>query len=211
MTFESVYEMFTSLDTVRKQRFWTWFSGVDLNSYWTENQTAGSATFSMNDSIDGGFNITGGGGSLNNSDIDFNDIRQYSPTGSVCILVAKRDTNNVNNLIETGLYGSRTGTALNDSMIARDGTELTFKSLFTRNASVDTTTASDVPVDLLFTNYKMEINGVDTKLTINGVLKVTTTSTQSTAKMQPVILGITGFGSSGTFGVSARYLEAFNT
>jgi hypothetical protein len=209
MAFPSVYEMTNPLTTVRKQHFWEYFSGATLNSRWTTNDYQGTATFSMNDEVDGGFNITGGGASLNSSSINFNDKRQYAHNGSVCIVTYRRQQ--AQNVNEVGMYNSRTGTALNDSMMAREGDSFTYKSLFTRNASADTTTASDVPIDTNWTNYKMETNGTNVRMWINGVLKVTTTSTMPTAKMQPVVLGLTAYNTSGTFDLSIKYMECYNT
>ena len=47
---------------------------------WTANNVTGTNIFAMSDSVDGGFQITTGGGNGDHGTITFNDIRQYAPT-----------------------------------------------------------------------------------------------------------------------------------
>jgi hypothetical protein len=209
MVFSSFYEMSNPLTTVRKQHFWDWFSGDDLNSRWTKNNITGTGTFAMADESDGGFSLKCGATNGNNSAIDFNNKRQYSHTASTMIAVVKRVTDTNNNTY-CGLANDRDKPAPNDSTAYRDATSITYKSLQSRDtAGTQDTTASTVAVDTAWTSVKIECLASSNKMYIAGVEEVDKTANIPAKVMQPFV-NLTSIGS-GAKEMRIRYYEAYNT
>jgi len=83
MTFNSVYEILDPISTIRKQRFWDWFDGDALRSWWAQTSFGAGGTVSMEDAVDEGLKIVTNTASLDGQQIDFNDERHYSETASI--------------------------------------------------------------------------------------------------------------------------------
>jgi len=210
MTFNSVYQILTPLTTVKKQWFVEWFSGDDLKAYWTKRNINGIGTFAMDDVIGGGFKITTGSTAFNESEIDFNDIRQYSNTSSIIIIVWKFD-NSVADI--GGGFGdpatiSKISSAVNKAF-ARAATGAGFFGLFTGDGTAHSATNSDVATDANFHSHKVECRSGDVKYTLDGILKITKTTNLPTVKLQPFFAVQTGDATTAIANI--RYLEAFNT
>ena len=60
----SFFELLDKERKPRKQRFVDWFTGTDVADAW--NEVDFNCTFSMNDSINGGFNLLTGTGNFDN-------------------------------------------------------------------------------------------------------------------------------------------------
>ena len=139
-----------------------------------------------------------------------NDINQYAHNGSVLIAVVKLNVT-ANIASETGLVESRTNsgknmasfgvhTALNSSFFIIDSGD---------NTPTRTQTATDVSLDTSWHNYKMELDGTDIKLTIDGVLKATKTTNIPTVALQPYNFSQTQ--TAGAKSSAIRYMECYNT
>ena len=208
MTFDSVYEMFDLLTTVRKQRFWEWFSGNNLKSYWITNNLVGVSTFAMADDIDQGFSITTSISSTAKGSISFNDKRQYDPTASVCIVVARRVTNTGSLGFAIGLSNTNdTGSAINFAAHSDIITD-TFKSVTTADGTTTSRIQGSIPVDAAFHALKFELLPSSLKWSVDGVVQTDKTSNLPTVKLQPL------FKMNSVSQVSEcriRYFEAFNT
>lgn len=204
MTFNSVYQILTPLTTVKKQWFVEWFDGDDLKAYWTKRDVAGTGTFAMADAVDEGFSIITGASASGQSRIDFNDIRHYNFDAAIIIAVCRRLTA-TNAQIGVGLH-NRTSV---DFAFCEDSTNGTNKRLETFAAGTGSNTESSIPIDTVFTGYKMEMGSVNVKMTINGVLEVTKTTNRPTLRQQPTF---DAFNPSTTASEGRiRYYEAFNT
>ena len=209
MVFNSVYVMFDPLTTVRKQRFWDWFSGDDLHSRWTTN-VSGSGSITMSNTSDGGVRILFSLGTNDSIDIDFGDKRQYAHDGSVFIAVAQTnlDYAQTNHFTDIGF------------------TSPTFRST-TRNATFNMHTAetyvrvrsnsgatsySDTSVtnDNTKRSFKLALNGTNIKGIINGNLEVTKTTNLPDTNMQPFAQAWHGTGGVAS-GIDVHYIEAYNT
>lgn len=205
--FPSVYEMFQELTTVSRQHFWDWFDGDSLNNRWVTESFGGTGTFGMVDEIDGGFSIGTPAADGAVTAIHFGDKRPFSPTSSVVIFVSK--------VLSTSLYVSQVGFG-NDLTAPWNNQQATLESelsqakfrLKTANTS-QTITNTSVNVDLSFHSSKIECGAANIKLTLDGVLELTVTSTRPTLKLQPIIM--TGSaGGAAVKTVVCRYIEAFN-
>ena len=189
------------------QRFVENFSGGSLDTdRWQQNNRSGTGTFAMANDIDGGFSVTCSSNAGSASVIDFNNIRPFAHNGSVMIAVGKRITSGgydkygLCNLVSYGSTASQ--------VYASDNSNNTYKNLVTGSGSSASSTLSDVAIDTNFTGYKIELS-TDAKMTINGVLKVTHTTTLPTARLQPHI----GAENNGATAIEmrVRYAEVYNT
>ena len=204
---DSIYDQLNAYGTVAKQRFVETFSGDALDTdRWNQNNRSGTGTFAMADEADGGFSVTCSSTAGSASVIDFNNKRHYAYNGSVMIAVGKRITSGgydkygLCNLVSYGSTSSQ--------VYASDNSNNTYKNLVTGSGSSASSTLSDVAIDTNFTGYKIELS-TDAKLTINGVLKVTHTTTLPTAILQPHI----GAENNGATAIEmrVRYAEVYNT
>jgi len=208
-TFDSVYEMFNPLTDVRKQHFWDWFSGGALDSKrWTYLNITGAGSGAMSDSVNGGYAITTSGGAVRESNISFNNVREYSHTGCVSIWVAQA----------TATSGQDTHLGFSDDATSPSYTSSDNQAnweidsgtqyLLTSDGSSASRTAltSATAMGSAFRVGKVECGSANIKLTIDGVLEVTKTTNRPSTALQPKfsVYGMTKTG-------SVRYCEAYNT
>lgn len=208
MTFDSVHEILTPLTTLRKTKFWDWFDGDDLRSWWSKVNVNGTNTFAMDDAVDGGFKIVTGAVNNNRGTIWFNDINHYSPTASIVIFITKFD-NSVSNY-EAGLSATNDPDAvIDDKILVRALTTVSFFHLFSSEGTTESTIDSDIARDAVFHGFKIENLVSSAKLFIDGIEKVTKTTNLPDAKIQPAFEIRTRDAT--TAQANIRYFEAFNT
>jgi hypothetical protein len=203
--FDSLYESFQALTSIQVSHFVEWFSGADLNAIWTKSNYAGSGTFAMNDSIDGGFRITCGASGGNFSGIDFNDKRHYDPADCIMIMVAKA--------VSVSLADKRFG--LKNAKAGASGTQVAQVSQVPANANFNlqtgdgsaSTTATAIAKDTNWHTFKIECGSANIKLTMDGVLEVTKTTNRPTSILQPRIAPRQDGGAGS---IDIRFLEVYN-
>jgi len=210
MTFPSVYEMFDPLTRVRKQHFWDWFSGDDLKSIWTLENHSGTGSGAMADSVDGGYSVTSGTNANERTGIHFNQIHPWAHDGSVLIGVIK-PTTGTNNLITLGLdENDEPSPGTEDLVIYRDDTNDSFSKISTADGTTKTSIFTDISSGgTSWIGVKIELNGSNAKLTLDGTLKATKTTNLPLQKMQPIFLNMTRTTAARTG--SIRYMECYNT
>ena len=211
MVFPSVYDMTNaSMTTVRKQHFWEYFSGATLNSRWTTTISGGGGSGSMTDEVDGGYKMSTG---YNNAwlGINFNNKRQYSPTGSVCIVVLKRQTaTSSNDMVRGGFVNTFAGTT--NYAYVQDNETATYKTLKTADGSTAYSANSTVAVDTAWHNYKIELKSSTIDWSIDGTVQTTVSNVpQSSTKLQPMSAGGNLTSANGTPEGRIRYMECYNT
>jgi hypothetical protein len=189
-----------------KQHFIEWFSGKQLPSYWTKSEVNPPASFDMSDSVDGGFRITADGGALNEGMINFNNKREFSKSGCVCIWVGR----DVQTSSYTGYYGLANGITGNDADMGQLATIYNASAngviaLRTGNTTKGNT-ESTISLDTNFHNYKIEMKTSSAEWSVDGVAQTTRTLTLPTEDLQPVA-GVHGNNKS----IDVRYMECYNT
>ena len=211
MVFSSVYEMFNPLTEVRKQHFWDWFSGDDLNSRWTKQDIVGTGSDTMNDSVDGGFRVTSGATSGNQTHYGFNNKRQIDYTNSVYIGVMKA----VSTTSQVSYCGVQTSMGIDwnagnySTLILMDSSKTNF-SLYTSNGSLGTDTQSTTPIDTDWHNFHITNTSSNAIMKVDGVAESTSTTTLNTSYRQQTTFGVeTTTGSAKSTDI--RYCEAYNT
>lgn len=205
--FPSMYESFQRLTLIQLSHFVEWFTGKALDSIWTKVNHTGGDTSAMVDAIDEGFAVKTDSTDDAATSIKFNDKRHYDPNGCICILVARRVSGNYQ--FHAGLAGDNNQFS-DDAITVTNESPNTFYGLRTSIGGTSTVDFSDVNIDLNFHTHKMELDGTDAKLTIDGVLKVTKTDNIPTAKLQPTFT-CRSFINDVVKECRIRYLEVFNT
>ena len=211
MVFDSVYEMFDPLTTVRKQRFWDWFSGDDLHSRWNQRNITGTGTFAMVNSADEGFSITCASVSSANSGIDFNNKRQFAHNGSECIAVVKHIASSGRHVYQVGLERDAPTQSQGLSLLRYDSNDSNYKH-YTMNSSSSTTfTDTGFAHTTDWFNTKITLSSSNSELYVNGVLKTTVTSTLPSNNLQPSFITASASGNSVTHESRIKYMECYNT
>ena len=204
--FDSMYESFNPLTTVNKQHFVEWFSGSALDSIWTQTDVAGTGTFAMDDTVDGGFKITTGASGSNESNINFNNKRQYEETACVCIAVWKTFATSLQET-HVGLSANITSYPVNSAALYVDnGGNFNIR---TADGSTSSQTSTGTAVDTNFHSYKIECKSADIEMSVDGVKTNDKTTNRPTIPMQPfsAVRHISG----GAQSTSTRYMECYNT
>jgi len=190
-----------------KQHFIEWFSGKSIPSYWNLDALVGGNTSGMNNEIDGGMFLTAISGANSAHEFNFNDKRQYSPTGSVVDTVMRI------NQTSTSTYYSWVGLGyssnVDSAVVGRDRDDTHF-GLRTYDSSSGSFLYTDIPLDAAWHHNKIENRATDTVLSTDGVLKVTKTTNKPTAKMQPEIFAQSIYNP-GNVKTDCRYYEVYNT
>ena len=209
-----MYESFNDLTTVNKQHFVEWFCGNTLRTdTWGTTNVQGSGTFSMVNSVDGGFSVKAGTSNNDETELDFggsgSEVRPYSHTGSVCIFVTKAiDSGNgywTNNVGFTNTVGLG-----NDYACMQNQDSDPYFSLISKDTSFNRGNSS-VSIDNDWHCFKLECTSTHLKLTIDGVLEVNKTANRPTAKLMPVFNVQTQAADDDGGEGHIRYMECYNT
>ena len=204
MTFDSVYEMTTPLKEVRRQHFWEYFSGKDIdNQRW--NWTEASGTRSASGMELGGYYVTtSGSNSGYYGQLKFNGKYMFDAESSGFVAVTR-----AHSVASTGYY---IGLHEDSYFAVENGANETYFRASTRNNLVGTTAvATTVALDTNWHSFKMTTNGTSAPMIIDGVLASTSTGTlpsDGAGHLEPWWQVYTTGGTSKT--CSIRYLECFN-
>ncbi len=209
MVFPSVYEMFVEdLTTLRKQHFWEYFSGATLNSRWTQTNNSGTNTFAMSDEADGGFKLTTASGNSGAMCINFNDKRQYSPTGSVAIIVGKSSYTNV--YTDFGFSNNKQSSNSQSAFFRftnqYGGGKIGF---VTCGAGTTEDVATSVNLSTDWFTMKVECKSSSVDGSINGVLERSHSSQVPTEKLQPIVKH--QHSDTAARSCQIKYMECYNT
>jgi len=183
------------------------FSGSALDTdRWTFRNITGTGTGAMGDSVDGGCEIKPSTGGTDQSQIDFNGIRQYSPTGCAMISVAKSIGVSPNHHV-LGLINDYTlniSTAQTNSIII-DTSGASFRAL-SGDGSTWSSAGTVISKDNNWHNFKVEASSSNILYYADGLLRITKTTNRPTLPLQPRF--VARYTSST---LSIRYAEAYNT
>jgi len=189
---------------VPKQHFVEWFSGDAIDTIWKVAHF-GSGSSGMDDSVNGGFQMTTGAISTNFSTLDMNTISHYDFDGSVAISVIKIDTTSS---IFSSYYGLSNGGAFQAHILAsvKDSQSNYYLS---NRASATTETVSSIAKDTSYHKHKVESTVASCRYHIDDTLEAISTTNLPDDKMQPFIQHRTSEDVAKTLNI--LYYEAFNT
>jgi len=206
MSFQSVHDMLVPPGQVRKQKFWDFFDGDSLRSWWTEADGAGTGSGAMADEVDGGYQLTTGTSDNNWRRLTFDDLaRHYEPTGSVFIIICNRDS--TLSRFFAGLINPKN--AANQTILVDNDTDNTFYELATVDGSTTNAVATSVTVDTTVRKHFGILNAASAKLSIDDTLEAISTSNLPTVKLQPIFAVQTRTTAARTGNI--RRYEAYNT
>ena len=198
----------TTVISVANQRVVENFSGSILDTDRWASQVVTTGTVTMSDSLNGGINLATGTTSGGRAKIHFDNIRQFSPTGSAMIVVAQRDidANNYSEMFLANDYSSSINAQWAEIYHRPDSTNI---RLQTRDGSGYNNTDTGVARHINSMAYKLELKSASCELSLDGVVKAISTSALPTARLQPVFRTETDTTSSRSLNIT--YCEAYNT
>ncbi len=206
----SVYELLTLLSVVRKQKFWDYFDGDALKSWWNFANGVGSGSSGMVDAKNEGFQVTTGGTSLDWSLIAFNNIRQFDFGGAIAEFSC-RAVSSVTRHIDVGFSGDATDfdIATAEFVMSRNDTQESFYSLRQVGGGSDNEVNTTLAIDEVFHTHKLSIDSVLSKLWIDGKFLAINSVDLPTGKAQPYFRVRTR--GTGAKEGRIRYMECLNT
>ncbi len=195
MTFDSIYEIITPPQLLKKAWFVDYFDGDSIRSWWS----IGAGTFATKNIINGGLEMLGTG----NNWIIMGAKRHYNEQG--CVFEAITTAVDITSTTFT-MGGTNTGGITGDLIYAgvRTGTSSNWV-LESRNGGTNSTGGSTA-IDLNPHRHKIELFPSMAEYHVDRVLEVTTTTNLPDARQQPL-----WFGQSNQSGASIMYFEAYNT
>ena len=209
-----IYDGVTSVTNVFPQRVVENFSGSVLDTdRWTTTgfgAGAGNTTFTIDNEVDGGALMLVSSGTSGEGMANFNNIRQFSNTGSVFICVTKSNDVASGQNSRVGLKHG-TDVTFNGGQLAgtENGYNVTSISSFCADASGFNRTNTSLGRDSLWHTFKGQLTSSDYKLAVDGVMETTDTTNLPTVRLQPFLYK--AFNSGYTSSSSTRYYEAYNT
>lgn len=204
----SIYEIFNAITVQAKQRFVDWMSGSNLSSIWTKTNVAGAGTFASMDAVDDGYSISSGVLLNNESQINFNNMRQIIHDSSVYIALLKAVTNSLSVQYGGLSTDQLTLTGVGDKALYCVDTNNANTSLRTADGSTNSETTTDVGIDTSYHNAKISCESSNILLYQDGVLKVTKSSNRPAVKLQPVVGVMNRVALAKE--VRCKYLEIYN-
>ena len=171
---------------------------------------AGNTTFTIDDQVDGGALMLVSSGTSGEGIANFNDIRQFSPTGSVFICVTKSNDVASGQNSRVGLKWGSDVTFNGGQLVGTEnGYNVTSISSFCSDNSGYNRTNTSLSRDSLWHTFKGQLTSSDYKLAVDGVMETTDTTNLPTVRLQPFLYK--AFNSGYTSSSSTRYYEAYNT
>ena len=190
------------------------FSGsvVDTDRWTTTGfgAGAGNTTFTIDNEVDGGALMLVSSGTSGEGMANFNNIRQFSNTGSVFICVTKSNDVASGQNSRVGLKHG-TDVTFNGGQLAgtENGYNVTSISSFCADDSGLNRTNTSLGRDSSWHTFKGQLTSSDYKLAVDGVMETTDTTNLPTVRLQPFLYK--AFNSGYTSSSSTRYYEAYNT
>ena len=206
---DSIYDQLNAYGTVAKQRFVDNFSGSALDTDRWNVTTTGNGAATMSDEADGGLKITSDSGATGGIMINFNNIRQYSQTGSVCIFVGKRTSASDAQM----LGGLSSNTALNEDVASiKDYTGYAGNKQFaTANNGSWQTQDTTVAKSTNYNSYKIELLSSSVTMSVDGLTEITNSTQVPDAPVQPFFYASESAGAASAKSAQIKYMECYNT
>jgi len=204
MSFQSVHDLLVPPGIVRKQKFWDFFDGDSLRSWWNVNSTGSNG---MVDTVDEGYFLTTGTADNNRESIDHNDINHYSATGATCIFVMR----NTETTLRRFFAGFKDSESFGHYAVIDDDTDNGSGNVELVSRDGSSTGAVDLGLSLDETFHKWQLNFRTSSVLAfrDNVLSGLATSNLPTTAQQLNAAAQTRTTAARTAHI--RYFEAFNT
>ena len=205
-----MYESFNDLTTVNKQHFVEWFTGNTLRTdTWNKDNSDAGYTIEMDDSVNGGLKLINNAVHTESAVIDFDGIRQYSPTASEVISVYKTVTTSGGTIVGLG-KDYRNDNAYDSAAIQWDagnsgGTVYILSSDGTAQSATTTGISRDANVHV----YKLGLTSTAITCSVDGVAGTSKTTNRPADPLMPVVKAYSYSGN--TTQLNINYYEVYNT
>jgi hypothetical protein len=210
---DSIYDQLNAYGTVAKQRFVETFSGDALDTdRWNSQNVTGSGSVGMIDEIDGGGFVSSASGANQHQEINFNGVKQFSPTTCSMIGVTNRYLDSTDQFVGfcSGINSLDPSNSLATYTMMNQNAKISIQTSDGSNTGLSTEVYASVNKDVnSFKSWKIEGGSSNYKLYISGVLEATTSTKIPTTRMQPIVGCRSRTATVSTTRV--RYLEAYNT
>jgi len=191
---------------LQRQKFWYNFVGRDIDTnVWNINHQTGTGTVLYVDESDEGLEITTGAVSNGETEITFNDRRQFDFANYAIIAILKRvdaSTATFCGLAESGRAGGN-----NFSCFEHD-TDDTNYGIRTKDATTASSQFGSTAIDTLFHNHRMLGTSTSAEYFLDGASQFTKTTNLSTGKMQPFFEVLTRDSTANSGRI--KYFEVYN-
>jgi len=205
---QSVFELTDPFGFDRKKRFWDYFDGNSLKSFWHFVNVAGSGSGAMFDGIDGGYEITTGTSSSDSSAITFNGIRHFSNIACSCVISGKKVESANSNQV-AGFSNDLIGNLARERFWVNNDVNFTNIQLVHADNDSTSLTAGTTVSGIEDRTYQLDLFSTYGKMTIDGDFNIAVTTDLPTVKLEPVLRHITR--TNGAVKMRYRYFEAWNT
>ena len=210
---KSIYDQLNASGTIAKQRVVETFSGDSLDTdRWNSQNVTGSGSVGMIDEVDGGCFVSSASGANQHQEINFNGVKQFSPTTCSMIGVTNRYLDSTDQFVG---FGSGVNTLDPSNSLAtytmmNENNKISIQTSDGSNNGLSTEIFASIDKDVnSFKSWKIEGGSSNYKLYISGVLEATTSTKIPTTRMQPIVGCRSRTSTVSTTRV--RYLEAYNT
>ena len=223
LTKDSIYELINAPTQVMKQHFVEYFTGDGLDTFrWYRRDVAQSNTGALscnncNGSNEGYRFVNGDTGSYSWQNLDFNNVRQFNPDGSVIFgVLASRFPDGYNGGGRGGIslcLSNSTDTGeTHSACLKNDSGEGANILAMCKDSSSTSSASTGIPriLDGTFFVGKIELGASSYKYGVNGVLKATISTDLPSEKMQPKIMSISRATGEQIYNY-IRYCEAWKT
>ena len=205
-----MYESFNDLTTVNKQHFVEWFTGNTLRTdTWNKNNSDAGYTIEMDNSVDGGLKMINNASHTHAAKLDFDLIRQYSPTASTVIYVGKTVTSSGGTIIGLG-NDYRHNNSYESAAVQWDaGNSGGTVYILSGDGTAQSATTTGISRDANLHVYKLGLTSTALTCSVDGVAGTSKTSNRPSSKMQP-LLSVYSY-SGNTTQLNINYYEVYNT
>ena len=206
---ESLYEHFCPLTTVAGQHVVSNFSRHSLDSKrWNTGNSNAGYTIEMDNSVNGGLKMINNASHTHTAVIDFNNIRQYSPTASEVISVFKTVTTSGGTMVGLG-KDYRNDNAYDSATIQWDaGNSGGTVYILSGDGTAQSATTTGISRDANVHVYKLGLTSTAITCSVDGVAGTSKTTNRPADPLMPVVKAYSYSGN--TTQLNINYYEAWN-
>ncbi len=212
MVFDSVYEVTDAAGTVGKTRVVEFFDGELLDTRWVFTDLTGVGSGAMLNAVDGGYTVTTGATSGNQSSISYGGTApsHFCTNNTVVIAIVERPVASMQTLVGMSEKANLCGACCSSLMAAENDTCDTNYQLLTNDGTTAKTTATCTAIDTTRRVLKLDLDACTVSLFLcGGAADATHVCNLPNAALHPTFH--VKSRASGTKAGRISYLEAYNT
>lgn len=208
MTTSILEALNTDRTVADKARFVDYCVGDSIKSWWHQETGTGSPTYSVNDAVDGGYEITTAASTDSRGQLSFNRITPFSNTAcSITQILTRPDAGTrvwagFNDVADMGLGAS-------DNAVNNSSTDKTYLGIKTGNGTTNSDADSIISINIQKNEFNIVLSSTNAVQKINGRLAVTKTTHLPSQSLEPYFYVQTLDSTANN--AQMNYCEAWNT